>query len=81
MRRARLPREDDGVVRRGVAEAAVLDEVDTAQIGAGDVPAIVPPGLLARERCRAEEGGNERRDPCDRDDDGCSHDGTSPGTD
>jgi hypothetical protein len=78
VRRAGLAREHDRVVGRAVAQAAVLDEVDAAEIAPRDARLAVLP-RLARESRGAEERGEERHDPRHEDQDDCSHVETSPG--
>jgi hypothetical protein len=70
VRRARLAREDDRIVRRGVAEAAVLDEIDAAEIAAPDVALA---GIVARQRGWTEERSEKSRDAGRDDHDQCSH--------
>ena len=53
------PGEDDGIVRGAVAEAAVLDGVDSAQVGARRV---VAHRLLTGQRRWAEQRGDDRQD-------------------
>ena len=74
VRRARLAREDDRVVRRLVREAAVLDEVDADEVGARDRRRSSPVfGLPPAMRGRAERGGEHEDEAPSRDQCDCSH--------